>query len=756
MMKSKITSIVKYTVEKNIRNKWFIILNILMFGLILITFNFGTVKEILSSHQVKVTSHAHIIVQGEEKQAFENIQKALQEYVSPDEYELEYQPQIQNYQKGDIDKNTVVVQVTASPKDMIEAKVISEEGIKTEYTKPIMQGLNQTKKALFAKSHPITEEQIDMLQQNVSIDRVTLGVDSKDATNKQGIQTVFNYLILIALLMVLSKIANDISQEKVSKSIEYVLTNISAKGYLIAKVLSVNITLVVQLMFTGMYFLIGMFTNSALRLYFLPDSVANLSSTMDTTMVANMIDGKFLLYVACVLGYLIVTVLIISVIQAVMSSKTTNIDEAGNATILLVTINLILYVLSTLLITPLKVPSVFVYILSCIPGISMYFIPTMVLLGQATGLQIVIATVLMIIAVPVIFHYGAKWFKNGVLDYTKKEEKKQKTTLSPLEREEQKIIKKEYSKIGFVIGFSILLFLILQLLISYVGTLVAPTLATVLQGVFTVSEVTSMINIISFILSLVIPACFVMLYTPKEKKRQPLDKKACFKYVFMALPLVYLLQIVIGYVLEKLGLNYDIMSKTNMFDNSSVLSMALFFIQVAILPAIFEELFVRHALLKYLKQYGVGFSIMTTAIIFSFIHLNISQMIFAFLMGVILATIAIKTNSIWPTAIIHFLNNGYAALTMIWQNHSSWLLILNVVYFVMIVIGAFVLLVTLFKESNNLFGIKKEPKEREEETTKNKISYKKYRYLGLDYSFVLAAVSMVVLLFVMQKMISIL
>ena len=362
----------------------------------------------------------------------------------------------------------------------------------------------------------------------------------------------------------------------------------------------------------------------------------------------------------------------------------------------------------------------------------------------------------MIIAVPIIFHYGAKWFKNGVLDYTKKEEKKQKTTLSPLEREEQKIIKKEYSKIGFVIGFSILLFLILQLLISYVGTLVAPTLATVLQGVFTVSEVTSMINIISFILSLVIPACFVMLYTPKEKKRQPLDKKACFKYVFMALPLVYLLQIVIGYVLEKLGLNYDIMSKTNMFDNSSVLSMALFFIQVAILPAIFEELFVRHALLKYLKQYGVGFSIMTTAIIFSFIHLNISQMIFAFLMGVILATIAIKTNSIWPTAIIHFLNNGYAALTMIWQNHSSWLLILNVVYFVMIVIGAFVLLVTLFKESNNLFGIKKEPKEREEETTKNKISYKKYRYLGLDYSFVLAAVSMVVLLFVMQKMISIL
>lgn len=756
MMKNKITSIVKYTVEKNIRNKWFIILNILMFGLILITFNFGTVKDILSSHQVKVTSHAHIIVQGEEKQAFENIQKALQENISPDEYELEYQPQIQNYQKGDIDKNTVVVQVTASPTDMIEAKVISEEGIKTEYTKPIMQGLNQTKKALFAKSHPITEEQIDMLQQNVSIDRVTLGVDSKDATNKQGIQTVFNYLILIALLMVLSKIANDISQEKVSKSIEYVLTNISAKGYLIAKVLSVNITLVVQLMFTGMYFLIGMFTNSALRLYFLPDSVANVSSTIDTAVVANMIDGKFLLYVACVLGYLIVTVLIISVIQAVMSSKTTNIEEAGNATILLVTINLILYVLSTLLITPLKVPSIFVYILSCIPGISMYFIPTMVLLGQATGLQIVIATVLMIIAVPVIFHYGAKWFKNGVLDYTKKEEKKQKTTLSPLEREEQKIIKKEYSKIGFVIGFSILLFLILQLLISYVGTLVAPTLATVLQGVFTVSEVTSMINIISFILSLVIPACFVMLYTPKEKKRQPLDKKACFKYVFMALPLVYLLQIVIGYVLEKLGLNYDIMSKTNMFDNSSVLSMALFFIQVAILPAIFEELFVRHALLKYLKQYGVGFAIMTTAIIFSFIHLNISQMIFAFLMGVILATIAIKTNSIWPTAIIHFLNNGYAALTMIWQNHPSWLLILNVVYFVMIVIGAFVLLVTLFKESNNLFGIKKEPKEREEGTTKNKISYKKYRYLGLDYSFVLAAVSMVVLLFVMQKMISIL
>ena len=46
-MKSKIISVVKHTVEKNIRNKWFIVLNVLLLIVSIVAFNFNTVSNIL-------------------------------------------------------------------------------------------------------------------------------------------------------------------------------------------------------------------------------------------------------------------------------------------------------------------------------------------------------------------------------------------------------------------------------------------------------------------------------------------------------------------------------------------------------------------------------------------------------------------------------------------------------------------------------------------------------------------------------------
>ena len=73
-----------------------------------------------------------------------------------------------------------------------------------------------------------------------------------------------NYLIFFILLLCLSKIANTISQEKMSKSIEYVLTSISAKEYLIAKVIGICLIVVVQFIFTIAYAIIGLMIDTGI------------------------------------------------------------------------------------------------------------------------------------------------------------------------------------------------------------------------------------------------------------------------------------------------------------------------------------------------------------------------------------------------------------------------------------------------------------------------------------------------------------
>ena len=60
----------------------------------------------------------------------------------------------------------------------------------------------------------------------------------------------------------IDKIANTISQEKMSKSIEYILTSITTKEYIISKVLSMCLTVVVQFVFMITYVIIAVMISS--------------------------------------------------------------------------------------------------------------------------------------------------------------------------------------------------------------------------------------------------------------------------------------------------------------------------------------------------------------------------------------------------------------------------------------------------------------------------------------------------------------
>ena len=56
-MKSKIVSIIKYNVEKNIRSKWFVILNVLLLLITLVGINFSTVSDIFKKGNIKFKAH---------------------------------------------------------------------------------------------------------------------------------------------------------------------------------------------------------------------------------------------------------------------------------------------------------------------------------------------------------------------------------------------------------------------------------------------------------------------------------------------------------------------------------------------------------------------------------------------------------------------------------------------------------------------------------------------------------------------------
>ena len=83
---------------------------------------------------------------------------------------------------------------------------------------------------------------------------------------------------------------------------------------------------------------------------------------------------------------------------------------------------------------------------------------------------------------------------------------------------------------------------------------------------------------------------------------------------------------------------------------------------MVIVPAFLEEMVFRGAILQPLRRFGDGFAIVVSSVLFSLSHLNLYQIPNAFIMGLLMGYFVVRSGSLWAGIIIHFVNNGVAAL----------------------------------------------------------------------------------------------
>lgn len=97
-----------------------------------------------------------------------------------------------------------------------------------------------------------------------------------------------------------------------------------------------------------------------------------------------------------------------------------------------------------------------------------------------------------------------------------------------------------------------------------------------------------------------------------------------------------------------------------------------------IIPAIFEELMFRGILLKSLhNRYSSKTAIIISSIVFSFFHLEPSNILLHIILGIILSEVTISTNSIIVPIFSHFFNNALALglnTTNIFETHQTMVL----------------------------------------------------------------------------------
>ncbi len=109
-----------------------------------------------------------------------------------------------------------------------------------------------------------------------------------------------------------------------------------------------------------------------------------------------------------------------------------------------------------------------------------------------------------------------------------------------------------------------------------------------------------------------------------------------------------------GNIFAQFGINYEV----DMGENpQGILGFLLTFISTAVVPPLVEEFACRGLILGSLRKFGDGFAIIVSSVIFGLMHGNFQQIPFAFLVGLILGYITVKSGSLWVAIAVHAFNN---------------------------------------------------------------------------------------------------
>lgn len=213
-------------------------------------------------------------------------------------------------------------------------------------------------------------------------------------------------------------------------------------------------------------------------------------------------------------------------------------------------------------------------------------------------------------------------------------------------------MKNNYTKISFIYFTSMCLVGVVFLL-GYLGVLKNEVLSSVL---------------IQIIVMFAIPLILYTLLVSKNLKKTFVDcgfKKISGKILIISIILGICLYIINSYISTAFAsiismFGYETLPLNSTGSTQTITYGLLFkeFLLSAVLPGICEEFLHRGIMLSAGKKYAnPKFCLFISSLLFGLMHLNINQFFYAAIMGVLMGIVCLVSESIYPTIIIHFMNN---------------------------------------------------------------------------------------------------
>ena len=415
------------SLERKTKSKWFKITNILLAIAIICLANIDTIIKTFGGDFNEPTK-VYVIDNTNEtfdelKEQILSTEKTIYEKSS---FEVIKYDKSLDKAKKEMKKNDKIITFVIDESDNIfDITFISNAFIDTIPNQILQTAINNTKTQLAIKKSNISEEELEKIYSKVNINRVVLDKDktSDDENMETIISTVFPIVILpffMLSLFLVQMIGAEVNDEKTTRGMEIIISNVSPKTHFFSKVLAGNIFVIMQALLLFGYAIIGAisryFISSGSNINIL-DSL-NLSSTLNHVLQADFVS-KLVYIIPITLILMILTFLAYSLLAGILASMTTNAEDFGQLQTPIMIISLLGYYLA--MMAGVFKGALFIRILSYVPFISAILSPSLLVLGQIGIVDVIISVLLVIITNYLLIKYGLKIYKVGILNYSSKD-----------------------------------------------------------------------------------------------------------------------------------------------------------------------------------------------------------------------------------------------------------------------------------------------------------------------------------------------
>lgn len=410
-MLRKFFYLVKISFNKKLKSKWFIAVNVILAIAMFALFNLNSIITFFGGDFDK---SLEILVYDKTNISYDYLKNNLTNLANNlDEDKLVIKQVAEN--KKELKDDEILITLNIDDK-LLSASVTSEKKIDQDIYQLIYQSLNSTKQQVLVEKLNLDSNTLAMLSNSIDINRIVLSdKKTQDENMSMIMSTVFPSLILpffMLIVFLVQMVGGEICEEKTTKSMEIIISNVSPKTHLLSKIVANNLFVLLQGILFFLYGLVSYFISSRNGSLNIPSEITNIwDGLVATGLLKNIIS-----FIPFLLVLILLSFLAYSLLAGILASMTTNIEDFQQLQAPIVFILLAGYYLS--IMAGMFQGSAFLKAASYIPLISCLLSPTLFAMGEVTMVDVTISIVLLIVFLYLIVNYGMKVYKVGILNYS--------------------------------------------------------------------------------------------------------------------------------------------------------------------------------------------------------------------------------------------------------------------------------------------------------------------------------------------------